>query len=375
MKRGYKKLLIFEILLIVILILNSFVSSILSNYIMIAFLLGALIIFKFLLGFEKDRHRFIKDIVIEEIIFLLIYFIVYYLLGIIFGFAKTGASFYIKNSFTYIVPIVLIVIVKEVLRYMMLKKAEGNKLLVILTCILFIFIDVTNSIYYSNFSSNYETFIFFALTFLPAVSTNITCTYISIKTGYKPVIFYLLIMRLYPYILPIIPNPNNYLFSIINLIVPAILLYRVYLCFVNEKREVELTRDYAKTNVIPLVFSSIVVIVLVYFISGYFKYYALAIASGSMSPAIDKGDVVIIEKVKDKSKINKKEVIAYTSNKTVIVHRLVDKIKVGDEYFFYTKGDANNDMDNIVIKEDMIEGVVKLRIPWIGYPTVWLNEL
>ena len=68
MKRGYKKLLIFQLIMFFILILNSFVHNILGNYSTIIFLVLTLIIFKFLFGIEKDRHRFTKDIIFDIII-------------------------------------------------------------------------------------------------------------------------------------------------------------------------------------------------------------------------------------------------------------------------------------------------------------------
>ena len=43
--------------------------------------------------------------------------------------------------------------------------------------------------------------------------------------------------------------------------------------------------------------------------------------------------------------------------------------------YFYTKGDANNSLDNYVIGEEMIMGTINHYIPFIGYPTVLLNEL
>ena len=66
MKKSYLKLIIFDILLLVFLILSSFILNILRNYYyMDIFLIGLLIAFKFIFGFEKDRHRFVKDIIIN----------------------------------------------------------------------------------------------------------------------------------------------------------------------------------------------------------------------------------------------------------------------------------------------------------------------
>ena len=54
---------------------------------------------------------------------------------------------------------------------------------------------------------------------------------------------------------------------------------------------------------------------------------------------------------------------------------MVNIIKDEDKYYFYTQGDANNNIDNFAVHENMIIGVVNLKIPYIGLPTVWLNEL
>ena len=112
--------------------------------------------------------------------------------------------------------------------------------------------------------------------------------------------------------------------------------------------------------------------VLIYVVSGYFRYYAIAIASGSMEPKISKGDVVIVDK--NYNEINVGDVLAYKNDGKVIVHRIYRVVKNNDEYFVYTKGDANNDYDKYKVTEDMFVGIVKIKIPLIGYPTVLLNE-
>ena len=42
---------------------------------------------------------------------------------------------------------------------------------------------------------------------------------------------------------------------------------------------------------------------------------------------------------------------------------------------YYTKGDANEQIDGYKITMDMVIGTVNFKIPYIGYPTVWVNEL
>ena len=94
-----------------------------------------------------------------------------------------------------------------------------------------------------------------------------------------------------------------------------------------------------------------------------------------MTPNINKGDVVVIEKTADFEHIDIGQVIAYKKGNIIVVHRLIKKIQVDGKYYFYTKGDANDDVDNYEITEDMMVGIVNIKIPIIGYPTVWVNSL
>ena len=375
MKKGYKKLLIFQLIMIFKLIENSFFHNILGNYSTIIFLILTIIIFKKIYGIERDKHRFTQDIIFDIIIFLLAFFLIYYLSGIIIGFARTDNYYSMNGITTFIIPIILTTILKEFLRYQVIMKSEGNKLLTALTCVLFIFLTVTNPMYYNGFTSKYDTFIFFALTLLPAISSNIVCSYLTYKVGYKPNILYLLVINLYQYLLPIVPNPNEYIASIINLLLPIALWYKLSGFFKLAVDE-EIERDYNKQTVISFIFPTILVIILVYFTSGYFHYYSVAIASGSMEPVISKGDIVIIEKLeKEYEKLEEGQILAYTYHGVLVVHRFVRIIEEDGKYYIYTKGDANPKEDNYVVEQETIIGTVKLVIPYAGLPTVWLNEI
>ena len=376
MKKGYIRLLVFELLICIVLFLNSFVWNILSKHTMNIFLFLLIIIFKLFFGLEKDRHRYVKDILMDVVIFLIIYFILYYLFGLIVTFAKTGNYYNIRGLKDFIIPTVFYIILREYLRYNIMNKSEGSKIAIITSIIMLIWFDISNAIFYRQFTSNYNIFIFIALTLLPAISNNISFSYITSKTGYKPVILYSIAMNVYYYLIPIVPNPSEYIVSIINLILPILLCRRVYL-FIKKTRDEEISRDYKKRHYGWLILSSIITIVLVYFTSGYFKYWAIAVASGSMSPNINKGDVAIIDKITNDnySNIKKGDVLAFKYDKVTIVHRVVNIAQDQGHYYFYTKGDANSHEDNFTIEEEMIIGVVNIKIPWIGIPTVWLNEL
>ena len=300
---------------------------------------------------------------------------VYYLLGVLVGFAKTGNYYTINSIFDIILPIVFYIVISELLRYQLLVKSSESKLLICLVCIFFVVIDTTISFSIHSNDFDKEMFLLLALTVLPSITKNILCTFLSLEFGYKASIFYALIMGLYSYLMLIVPNPNEYVYSLIFLLFPLYVLWRVKKWLAKDKVSDVVNEEFKNKKVsllyyLPLV---LVTVFLVYFISGYFRYYAVAIASGSMEPVISKGDVVVVDKEFTDLKVG--DILAYNYENKVVVHRVYRIINTDDVYYIYTKGDANNNFDNYKIDKSMFVGVVKFRIPVIGYPTVLLNEL
>lgn len=371
MKTGYKRLLIFMLILIVILVTNTFFINFLSGYKMILFLFALLLFFKYYFITEKDRHIYLKDVLFELFLYVCIFFILYYLLGLIIGLARTSNYYTIGGLKNFIIPITLHIILREILRYNLLCKADGNKLCTILVVIVILLFDVTDDLFYANFNTSHGILALVSLSLLPAISKNISFSFISKKVGYKPNILFDLVFSLYPYLIPLIPNPSEYLSSIINMIIPIIFAFRISRLF-ELKKLGRINSDYRKGNVIGLMIPTVIIVILVYFSSGYFRFYTLAIASGSMNPNIKKGDVVVVDK--KKIDYNPGDVIAFRHNDVIVVHRIIKKLDYEGRPIFYTKGDANSHIDDVVVEEDMIVGKANFIIPFIGYPTVWLNE-
>ena len=375
MKKGYKKLLILELIIFSILGINSFICNFLTNYRIVFFLFLVLISFKFILGFEKDRHRYAKDFILDELIMLIIFLLIIYFLGIMMGFIKTEYGFNIIKQF--ILPSVLYIILREYFRYLALTKSDGNNFLTVLTVILIIFLDITNNIYLTSFSTKHSIFIFIATILLPVIFSNIAFSYVTKKIGYKPVLFYCLVMELYGYILPISPDLGQYIGTIVLLVMPTIFCIKVNNFFESIKKQ-ELNRNTIKKKrpFASIILASIIIIVISYYTSGHFNHWAIVIASNSMVDKIQKGDIVIIDKVNNHyEKIDVGQILAYRYNNKIIVHRVVERIEIENQYYFKTKGDANSSVDQVLIDEEMVVGTVNVKIPCIGLPTVWLKSL
>ena len=378
--KSYYIIFSFETIIMFLAILNSFNSSLSNVYVLPFILFICDVIFFFVLGFEKSNKRLNKIVSFDVFMYSMIFLILYYLFGIIIGYAESNNYLTLYGLTVFIIPTILKIIFKEHLRNSLLTKSGDNKFLIIYTALLFIMIDIFPSLSILKISNTHDTFLFIALVLLPSITTNILATYINIKVGYIPVIIYLLIFSLYQYIVPIVPDPNEYLKAIIDFVLPILILFKVRknINKYSEERQ-EIDRNYNRPTIILLIIPIVLIIIIIYFVSGYFKYYALAIASGSMHPVFDRGSVVITERVNDKygnySKLKEGEIIAYRTGKNIIVHRLIRIVSAGDELFYYTKGDANNEEDDYLIKKEDIIGIVRFKIPYIGYPTVWFSEI
>ena len=172
MKNNYKKMIIFELIIMLLLLFNSFINNVLSNYVMIIFLLIVLFIFNKLFVIEKQNKRYVKDIILSITIFFLTFFILYYLFGLVIGFAKTN-YYNFDGILKYIIPTIALILVKEFLRFQIILKINNNKKLTILTILLFVLIDITTSIFYKDLTSISDVFYLVALYLLPSIVNNL----------------------------------------------------------------------------------------------------------------------------------------------------------------------------------------------------------
>lgn len=91
------------------------------------------------------------------------------------------------------------------------------------------------------------------------------------------------------------------------------------------------------------------------------------VKSGSMEPAIRTGSVVVL---KPQESYNVGDVITFgedTGAQIPTTHRVVEVRQEGAQTFYMTKGDANEDPDNVPIAKSEVEGRVLFSVPFAGY--------
>ena len=373
MRKGYMKLSIICLTLILLFILN-FVFNMLSLYTYILFLLFLFIGIIFLIGYEKDDYLFKKDILITIFISCLFYMIITYSMGLFLGFASNGYKLTPINILKNIIPMSFIILIEELIRYNLVKKGSRNKYILGLIVLVLTCMDVILIIKGFNLSSNYELVKFIFAYLLPSLAKNVYLTYACYKAGYKPNVIYRFIMELPIYFMPIFPAFGMYMTSTFKILLPALLIYMVYkLTSVNNQEKTISNYKIGKVGIATFIF---LMLIMIGVNSGWFKYYSLTVGSGSMKPTINIGDVIIVNKLKSNEIDNLKigDILVFKHLDKILVHRITEIEVRGGIRFFYTKGDANETVDAFITKESDVIGVTKQRIPYIGYPVVWLNE-
>lgn len=324
---------------------------------------------------QKMRNKY--DITQSIVIIVIIYCMIYFSLGLVFGYERSPYSHEVvailKNLWTFISVIVF----QEFTRYQLVKLSPKRIGYYALITALFIIAEIDFWNFSSNFSNNVEFFKYMSQTIVPLIVTNCLFTYLSIMSANLPATIYRCLLMLMTILLPIFPALNWLIKAMMEIVL--VIIASLYVNYVDIKSSRIMTRrQVKKESVVSYIPFVIVLVVLVCFISGTFKYQPIAVLSNSMLPTFARGDAVIMKKIdkKDLKKLKKGTILYYSKEGRLIVHRIVSVKHTDDgKVEVTTKGDNNNANDPWVITEDDMIGTVSFMIPYIGYPSVWVNEL
>lgn len=361
---------IYEIILMVILFFALFVSKIFTKLVLAIILVMYMIfIYKFMKK-RKTKSMHYKQVTILMTLLGIVYLIAFYLMGLYFGYYKSIYTFGLKVISEYIIPLAAIIISTEIIRNIMI--AKEDKISKILIFISMVILDI---ILYSNVYAITEFNGFLSmvgLTLFPSIACNLLYNYTSDKYGYMPVIVFRIITILYAYIMPIIPDVYIFFRCFLRMVYPYI-IYLILETTYSKSKFSQAYKNKAKRNFETLL-CIVVSVMFIMLISCKFKYGILVIGSGSMTGTINKGDAIIYEAY-DNQEINEGDIIIFTKDDMQVVHRVIDIRLVNGEYRYYTKGDYNQEADDGHAEKSQIVGLVKFKIKYIGYPTLWLRDM
>lgn len=374
MKESSKRILTIEIIMLIVSILNFFFPFLFSNYKYIFFMIALLVITYFQMGMDLNKSVREKNVLKNILIILMIYFLLTYLFGLMIGFSRTIYKLNLSNLLKNIIPDLIFIFLCEILRFQLVRKANKNTKLIVLSAIAISIFEI--SINFIAFDLSYAdgVYEFIGIGILSVICKNILLTILAKFADYVNAIFYRIVSEIYIYIVPIVPALGPYLTSVFNIILPIL----ISITTINETRKKinEKPKNKNKANAL----ASIVIVFLLILVglnSGFFRYQTLVVGSNSMKNYMEKGDVILIKRLKtrEKNSVEIGEILVFRYDNKVISHRVYDKEKRNNKVYYITKGDNNSQIDLTATEENHVIGLVKIRFKNLGLPSIWLSEL
>lgn len=372
MKNEKIRLYAIQIALIIFLLCAMVFNNIITRQITAIVLLVFMALSIVLIKTDKMSLTNTRQIIILLSAIGIMYVAIMYILGIFAGFYYSTVKFSIWTILNYIIPYIIIIISSEIIRKRILLKESKISKFIILIALVILDVILSTNIY--NLKTVNDYFVLISFVIISSIANNMLFNYIIIKyRNAKAIIAYRIITTIYMYIIPIIPNIYLFLEAIIKIIAPYI-IYVILELMYNKENKVVSVKQNRRDTIISII-TCLIILMIVMLVSCQFKIGLLVIGSDSMSGTINKGDIILYERYDENEEIKTGDIIVFWDDDIKIVHRVESQRLMGEETRYYTKGDANAQKDDGYRKREDIIGNVKIRIPYIGYLTLWFNNL
>ncbi|MBP3370707.1 MAG: signal peptidase I [Clostridia bacterium] len=369
MNKDKRRLYTLSTLLCVLLAVVFFIplenSVAVTAFLMVPFALAVI----FLIRKRKSPSINKRQVLLIVSVSGLLRIMIHYLLGLYFGMGTRGKWMSVDVLVKVVIPTVLVIISAEIIRNVLL--AQEKKYISAMTyaiCFLSDCLILGNAADIDSFS----TFMDIAgLAILPAITMNMLCHYLSRNYGVLPGIVLRVMLSVYAVLIPYVPLMSEAIKVFIDLVFPLVLLWFINLLFGRQRTTRKRTKhiSHAATAVACILMISMVMI-----ISCQFKYGALVIGSESTTGDLNVGDAAVYERYEDQI-IKVGDIIVFRSGNSRVIHRVVKIENVDGNIIYFTKGDANEDIDLGYRTGSDILGIIKFKISYVGYPTIWMQDM
>lgn len=325
-------------------------------------------------GNYHGRFKNIKDNSKTMIIMAIIYILAFSLSGLVVGFSYSIYSHNFLVILKNIYQITFIIVLIEYLRSYLINQNIKSKFSIVLTTIIFIMVEINFGVLIAKFANEKDAFEYICSILLPLVFSNILYSYLALKGGYRLTMPYRVIISLFMLLTPIVPAFDWFLTGMFGIIFPVI----VFMVMRKYSRKATAIKREDKKRVSVFYFVCLgIMLAFILFVYGVFKYKPIVVLSNSMVPVFSKGDVVVYYEPdeKEKNNLENNTIIVYNKDNQYVVHRIVRKFKRAGETLYVTRGDANNSDDYAPVSTEDIVGVYTTSVKYVGYPSVWLNQI
>jgi signal peptidase I len=211
-------------------------------------------------------------------------------------------------------------------------------------------------------------------TFTPTLAISLLATYFAYLGGFTANLTYMAIPTFFTWFSPILPNPPWTAQSMITVIATTIgFLILDQTVKPPSTKRIHRTLKKQKSQLPYWTGIALIGLIVVWSSTGLLGFTPSVIASGSMTPTLNTGDIAIIISVPPRT-IRIGDIIQYYTADMMVIHRVIDTYVAGGTRWFITKGDANTEPDDPVNQNQVI-GKSVFTIPQLGWVSVALKEL
>lgn len=315
-----------------------------------------------------------RQVLLIITVIALLYLMAFYLSGIQFGFYRNPYRLTVSNFWRFFLPIAVIIVCTEIVRYVLVAQKDFlTKVLCYVSCV------IADMLICSNIPSVTSFNVFMDLVagaLFPALLSNLLYNYLAKRYGMYPNIVFRMLTILHAYTFSITSGIEESIVNLFKLFLP-IIIYLFIDALYEKKVRYALGNTSRFWKIASAILTAIVIVIMVgtvMLVSNQFKYGSLVIATESMTGELNKGDVVMFERYDDQI-IEEGQIIVFEKRGSMIVHRVVEIEIINGIARYYTKGDANEDNDEGFITDTEIVGIINVKLPYFGYPTLWMRSL
>jgi len=215
---------------------------------------------------------------------------------------------------------------------------------------------------------------FSASVFLPALAESLLATYLTFLSNPISAITYRGILQGFEWLSPILPNPSWSVKALIGVMVPTVGFLTIHQSTIPRyMRKHGRIVKVKKSSTLGWTAVAMISVLAIWGSTGMLGFRPSIISSGSMTPTLQVGDVIITEASPNDIKIG--DIIQYSGENEIIAHRVVDIQQEGGTKYFITKGVDNNAPDPEPVYPSQVIGKTVFTIPKLGWVSIAIKTL
>jgi len=295
--------------------------------------------------------------------------------GLFSGFGKSPYSFTPLGIFSNLIFVAAMLIGMELSRAWLINRLGKRHTFLVLALVAVLFTLLTIPLTrLTGLKANIESVTFLNATCLPLLAENLLASFLALLAGPLPAIAYRGMLQAFEWFSPVLPDPTWVLKGLIGTVAPIIGLVLVQGFYSSQTQRSQAKRA-KEGSPVSWIITTVVAVLIIWFSVGLFPLHPALVASGSMRPTMDAGDIVIIAKMPADA-VKPGDIIQFRRSEGVnVMHRVVEIQETEGAKSFITKGDAVDEPDTDPVIAENVVGKAVFNIPKIGWVAVVIKGL